>query len=241
MPIKFCVELSGPLACFTRPEMKVERVSYEVITPSAARACFEAILWKPRIRWHIRRIEVLEPIRWTNIRRNEIANVVALGTVEEAMNSGMGMLAQYVDEERQQRAALLLRDVAYRIHAEMEFLPHRHAYRRLGDARDIALTSQDDETPQKYAEMFIRRARKGQCVNQPYLGTREFAAAFRLVEDPDDERTRRPPIDETRELGYILYDLDYSDPFDPQAMFFKARLVRGVVEVPAWDAPEVKR
>jgi CRISPR-associated protein Cas5d len=103
------------------------------------------------------------------------------------------------------------------------------------------LTSQDDETPQKYAEMFMRRARKGQCVNQPYLGTREFAAAFRLVEHPDEERARRPPIDETRELGYMLYDLDYSDPLDPRPMFFKARLVQGVVEVPAWDAPEVKK
>lgn len=241
MSIKFCLELSAPLACFTRPEMKVERVSYEVITPSASRACFEAILWKPRIRWHIRLIEVLEPIRWVNIRRNEVANVIATRSIEEAMDSGTGMLAQYVDEERQQRATLLLRDVAYRIHAEMEFLPHRHVYRRLGDSRDIALTSQDDETPQKYAEMFMRRARKGQCVNQPYLGTREFAAAFRLVEHPDEERARRPPIEETRELGYMLYDLDYSDPLDPRPMFFKARLVQGVVEVPAWDAPEVKK
>lgn len=241
MPIKFCLELSAPLACFTRPEMKVERVSYEVITPSAARACFEAILWKPRIRWLVRRIEVLKPVKWANIKRNEIANVIAVGVIEDAMNSGAGMLAQYVDEERQQRAALLLRDVAYRIHAEMEFLPHRHAYRRLGDSRDVALTPQDDETLQKYAEMFMRRARKGQCVNQPYLGTREFAAAFRLVEDPQEERARRPPIDETRELGYMLYDLDYSDPLDPQPMFFKARLVQGVVEVPPWNAPEVKK
>lgn len=217
----YCLELSGPYACFTRPEMKVERVSYDVMTPSAARACFEAILWKPAIRWHVRRIEVLKPIRWINLRRNEVSGVVSGRNVETAMNNGVGDLAQYIEEERQQRAGLFLRDVAYRVHADLEVLP--------GAA--------PDNTPMKFQEMFARRAAKGQCVNQPYLGCREFAAAFRLVEDL---ATKPPPIDDTRDLGFMLHDLDFSKPTDPQPRFFRAALENGVVHVPAWDSEEVR-
>ncbi len=217
----YCLELSGPYACFTRPEMKVERVSYDVMTPSAARACFEAILWKPAIRWHVRRIEVLKPIRWINLRRNEVSGVVSGRNVETAMNNGVGDLAQYIEEERQQRAGLFLRDVAYRVHADLEVLP--------GAA--------PDNTPMKFQEMFARRATKGQCVNQPYLGCREFAAAFRLVEDL---ATKPPPIDDTRDLGFMLHDLDFSKPTDPQPRFFRAALEHGVVHVPAWDSEEVR-
>ncbi len=218
----FCLELSGPWACFTRPEMKVERVSYDVMTPSAARACFEAILWKPAIRWHVRKIEVLKPIRWINLRRNEVASVVSTRNVETAMKNGRGDLGLNIEDDRQQRAGLFLRDVAYRVHADLEFL----------SARD------PDASATKYFEMFERRAAKGQCVNQPYLGCREFAASFRLIGDPAAEP---PPHDETRDLGFMLHDLDFSKPSDPQPRFFRARLENGVVQVPAWDSVEVRK
>ncbi len=218
---RYCLELAGPWACFTRPEMKVERVSYDVMTPSAGRACFEAILWKPAIRWHVRHIDVLKPIRWINLRRNEVASVASTRNSEVAMRAGKGDLALYIEDERQQRAGLFLREVAYRVHADLEFLPER-------DPGANAM---------KYQEMFERRARKGQCVNQPYLGCREFAAAFRLVEDHAAEP---PPLAETRDLGFMLHDLDFSDPTNPQPRFFRAQLERGVVAVPAWDSAGVR-
>ena len=137
---RYCLELSGPWACFTRPEMKVERVSYDVMTPSAARACFEAILWKPAIRWHVRKIEVLKPIRWINLRRNEVASVVSTRNVETAMKHGTGDLALYIEDDRQQRAGLFLRDVAYRVHAEMEFLRDVRTPRQQGAMREPALS-----------------------------------------------------------------------------------------------------
>ena len=217
----YCLELSGPYACFTRPEMKVERVSYDVITPSAARACFEAILWKPAIRWHVRRIEVLRPIRWINLRRNEVASVVSTRNVEAAMKAGKGELGLYIEDDRQQRAGLFLRDVAYRVHADLEFLPQR-------DPQANAM---------KYQQMFERRASKGQCVNQPYLGCREFAAAFRLVDHPEIES---PAIAETRELGFMLHDLDFSNAADPKPRFFRAQMEQGTVKVPGWDSEEVR-
>lgn len=217
----YCLELSGTYACFTRPEMKVERVSYDVMTPSAARACFEAILWKPAIRWHVRKIEVLKPIRWINLRRNEIASVVSTRNVETTMKSGKGHLGLYIEEDRQQRAGLFLRDVVYRVHADLEFL-----------------TPLDpDANAAKYHEMFERRAGRGQCVNQPYLGCREFAAAFRLVTDPAQEPA---PITETRDLGFMLHDLDFSNPADPQPRFFRARLDNGALTIPAWESEEVR-
>lgn len=217
MTPSFCLEVSGPFACFTRPEMKVERVSYEVMTPSAARSVFEAILWKPAIRWRVHRIEVLRPIRWMNLRRNEVKSVVSVASVRSAMNGGATDLAIYADDrdERAQRAALLLRDVAYRIHAQLE-----------------AVTDEARGNPGKYIDMFTRRANKGQCVNQPYLGCREFAADFRLVENA---HASTAAIAETRELGWMLHDLDFSHPTDPQPRFFNAKLQAGVVEVPPFE------
>lgn len=207
----YCLEVRGELACFTRPEMKVERVSYEIVTPSAARAVFDAVFWKPAIRWQVRRIEVLEPVRWTNLRRNEVAGVVPTGSVQQAMKAGHGALALYADEDRQQRAALLLRDVAYRLHADL-----------------VVRNDRDDPgPPQKFFEIFERRAKKGQCVNQPYLGCREFAARWRLVETLSSEP---PPISETRDLGWMLHDLDFTEPADPQPKFFHAQMVDGVVQ-----------
>lgn len=214
----FCLEVSGDFACFTRPEMKVERVSYDVITPSAARAVFEAILWKPAIAWRITRIEVLNPIRWTNLRRNEVASVVSVRNVETAMKTGTGDLGLYVEEDRQQRAGLFLRDVRYRLHAQLD------------------LTGSDNNFA-KYAEMFQRRAEKGQCFNQPYLGCREFSCDFRLVDSSKEAVSR---IDESRDLGWMLYDMDYADRSNPQPRFFKAYLDNGAMNVPAWNSQEVR-
>ena len=218
---RYCLELTGNFACFTRPEMKVERVSYDVMTPSAARACYEAILWKPAIRWHIRKIEVLKPIRWINLRRNEVSSVGSVRNAEAAMKTGTGSLGINIEDDRQQRAGLFLRDVGYRVHADLEFF----ADRELGTKAT------------KFFEMFERRAIRGQCVNQPYLGCREFAAHFRLVADPSTEPA---PIDETRELGFMLHDLDFSKPTDPRPRFFRALLKKGVVNVPDSKSEEIR-
>ncbi len=207
----FCLEVSGDYACFTRPEMKVERVSYDVITPSAARSIFEAILWKPAVRWEVRRIEVLKPIRWISVRRNEVAAKASVRNAQAAMNAGHGSLGLYIEDERQQRAGLFLRDVAYRLHADL-----------LPTGSDAA------SNPAKYREMFVRRADKGQCVNQPYLGCREFAARFRLVADVADEA---PALTESRDLGWMLYDMDFGDPNDPRPRFFRAELQGGVIDL----------
>jgi len=214
----FCLEVSGPFACFTRPEMKVERVSYDVITPSAARAVFEAILWKPEIRWQVERIDVLKPIRHINLRRNEVGAKASVRNIQQAMSAGHGDLALFIEDERQQRAGLFLREVAYRLYARLEVL-------------------KPDAPPQKYTEMFARRAAKGQCVNQPYLGCREFAADFRLIEAPDSEAA---PIADSASLGWMLYDLDFSNRADPKPRFFNAQLQAGTVHVPAWNSPEVR-
>lgn len=215
---RYCLEVTGDYACFTRPEMKVERVSYDVITPSAARAVFEAILWKPAIRWHVRKVEVLKPVRWMNLRRNEVQSKVSVANVKKAMAGTKVDLSIYADDsdERAQRAGLFLRDVAYRLHADLEFIRDKD---KEGNAR-------------KYEEMFERRAQKGQCVNQPYLGCREFAAHFRLVEDPAKEAA---PIGMDEKLGYMLHDLDFSNPNDPQPKFFRAEVKSGVMEVPELD------
>ncbi|WP_456380569.1 type I-C CRISPR-associated protein Cas5c [Thiolapillus sp.] len=209
------LEVRGEFACFTRPEMKVERVSYEVITPSAVRAIFDAILWKPEIHWQVTCIEVLSPIRWINLRRNELGGIISERNVKTAMKKGRGQLGTYIEGDRQQRASLFLRDVHYRIHAHFEL-------------RDKS------ENPAKYSEMFERRARKGQCFNQPYLGCREFSCNFRPA------TTDAAPIGETRDLGWMLYDLDYGDPKSPNPRFFQARMENGIIEIPAWDSEEVR-
>lgn len=213
------IEVWGDYACFTRPEMKVERVSYDVMTPSAARAIIEAILWRPAIRWNVRRIEVLRPIRWINLRRNEVGAVVPVGSVADTMKSGSGLLALYVEDERQQRAGYFLRDVAYRISADIE----------------LTERASPDESVAKFSEMFRRRAGKGQCFNQPYLGCREFSCGFRYVEqnEPTDA-----PIYESRDLGIMLYDIEHEDGA-PRPLFFKAALEAGVLGVPPRESPEV--
>jgi CRISPR-associated protein Cas5d len=242
----FCLEVWGDYACFTRPEMKVERVSYDVITPSAARAIFEAIFWKPAIRWQVTRIEVLSPIRWFSIRRNEIGSVVPMGSVKSAMNAGKGELALYVDEARQQRASLILRDVRYRLHARFERLtaPLKTTGRKqlTADDEEANLMS-EPESDAKYAAMFERRARKGQCFTQPYLGTREFACQFKLLDANAPKANVDASLLGSQDLGFMLYDMDFGPPphSDPQPMWYRAQMQDGVIEVPDLHSPEVRR
>ncbi|MCM2284107.1 MAG: type I-C CRISPR-associated protein Cas5c [Desulfobacula sp.] len=219
----FCLEVSGPYACFTRPEMKVERVSYDVITPSAARAIFDAILWKPAIFWQIKRIEVLSPIRWISVRRNEVHSKASIGKKQI-----------FIEDDRQQRAGLFLRDVKYRLFAEFEFIPLEMRSKVFNPVPEYLENNEEekireDETQAKYAAMFERRAKKGQCFNQPYLGCREFSAHFRLVNPQIEPAT---PINENRDLGWMLYDMDFSDLEDIKPMFFRPELKSGVIYVP---------
>lgn len=226
---EFCLEVWGPMACFTRPELKVERVSYDVITPSAARAVFEAIFWKPAIRWQVTKIEVLNPIKWTTIRRNEVGAVASKNPI-------------FIEDKRQQKNSLLLQDVRYRIWAKLEFIPQwkRKVTRNAQIDAEEADLLRKDENPGKYNAMFERRASKGQCFNQPYLGTREFSASFRLVNPEQEELV--PPIDESRDLGIMLYDMDFQgNPDKPEAMFFRAQMENGVIIVPPINSKEVLR
>ena len=224
---EFCLEVWGAYACFTRPELKVERVSYDVMTPSAARAIFESIFWKPAIRWQVTKIEVLNPIKWCNIRRNEVGAVASKNSV-------------YIEEKRQQKNSLLLQDVRYRIWAKLEFIPQwkrKESKNPLIDGEEVELLRKD-ENPGKYNAMFERRARKGQCFNQPYLGTREFSASFRLVDAENDVLDN--PIQESRDLGLMLYDMDFEKNVEkPDAMFYRAKMENGVIIVPPKDSEEV--
>jgi CRISPR-associated protein Cas5d len=231
---EFCLEVWGDYACFTRPEMKVERVSYDVITPSAARAVFDAIFWKPAIQWNVTKIEVLEPIRWVSVRRNEVGSVMS----ERSLHL-------FIEDNRQQRAGLFLRDVRYRLYAELEYInphnrkPHSHTTPdELTDPEETQLLGKD-ENPGKYNAIFERRARKGQCFNQPYLGCREFSAHFRLVEHPEKEEKK--PISDSPDLGFMLYDMDFTNEKDPKAMFFRAKMDKGVIIVPPKESEEVRK
>lgn len=202
----------GDYACFTRPEMKVERVSYDVITPSAARGILEAVHWKPAIRWQIDRIHVLKPIRFENIRRNEVASKISARNVKVAMNAGsLDGLGLAVDEDRQQRAMLALRHVAYGIEAHFEMTDK----------------AKPDDNPGKHLDMFNRRARAGQCFHRPAMGVREFPAHFELADEFAE--TELSDTDRNRDLGWMLYDIDYAK--DRAALFFRARLEDGIIDV----------
>lgn len=244
----FCLEVWGDYACFTRPEMKVERVSYDVPTPSAVRAVFESIFWKPAIRWHPTKIEIISPIKWISVRRNEVGAVASNKT---------GII---IEENRLQRAGYFLRDVKYRFYALLEYIPlakrknnnhkaipyflmepeerefYEEEYKNWQEQKDLY---RKDETPGKYLAIFERRATKGQCFNQPYLGTREFSCNFRFIKNPDEESVKL--LDETRELGFMLYDMDFTDLKDPKPMFFSARIENGVVKIPPISSEEIRR
>ena len=230
----FCLDVKGDYACFTRPEMKVERVSYDVITPSAARAIFSAIFWKPAIKWNIKKIEVLSPIKWISVRRNEVGAIARSNPI-------------MIEDERQQRAGLFLRDVHYRLYAEMEFIPVNKRPKVVNEVPDSLVNEEErqeirkDENPGKYHAMFERRAKKGQCFNQPYLGCREFSCEFRFVENPEKEVEQSPAINETRDLGFMLYDMDFSNPENIKPAFFRAEMENGVISVPNWDSEEVRK
>lgn len=215
------VRVSGPFACFTRPEMKAERVSYDVPTPSAIRGILEAVHWKPAIQWSVSRIHVLKPIRFTSIRRNEVARKVPATSAARAMRAGTPTgLGLKIEDSRQQRAATILVDVDYVVEAS------------------FAMTARagDRDTPGKHLDIFNRRARKGQCFHQPCLGTREFAARIDLVE-PDTPLPSAIP--ETRDLGFMLYDIDHAG--DRDALFFRAHMADGVITVPPPGSAEIRR
>ena len=217
MPIS--LEVWGDYACFTRPEMKTERVSYDVMTPSAARGLLEAVYWHPGMRWVIDRVRVCAPIRFTNLRRNEVKATINARSVRTVMERGKGELA--APEEIQQRAAMLLRDVRYVIEAHF----------------DLTDKAAPGDNPGKFQDIMRRRVERGQFYHQPCFGCREFPAQFRACEE-------LPPCPEElkgeRDLGYVLWDMDYSDPENIVPLFFRAKLKDGVLEVPTRDSGEVK-
>lgn len=202
------IECWGDYACFTRPEMKVERVSYDIMTPSAARGLVEAIYWHPGLRYVIDAIGLMSPIQFTNVRRNEVKSKILSSSVLKNGTSGES-LGIVTTQEIVQRASTILKDVHYYIDLHFKMTEKANA----GD------------NPGKFKEMLSRRARKGQCYHQPYLGCREFPASFRLVED--DEVVQVYP--ESRDLGYMLYDMDYSDGEHIIPRFFRAKLEDGVL------------
>jgi len=193
----------GDFALFTRLEMKVERVSYDVMTPSAARGILEAIYWKPAIRWIVDRIHVLRPIQFENIRRNELSNKVSVNA--KIMREGTQPVCQYIEDDRQQRASLVLKDVAYVIEAHFE------------------LTAVDNADPGKHLAIFERRVKKGQCFHRPYFGCREFPVNFEWCSViPDSLLTGE------QNLGYMLHDIDFANGMAPQ--FFRAVMQNGVMD-----------
>ncbi|MDF9408146.1 type I-C CRISPR-associated protein Cas5c [Pelotomaculum isophthalicicum JI] len=200
----------GDYACFTRPEMKAERVSYDVMTPSAARGILEAIHWKPALVWRIDRIHVMKPIRFDSIRRNEVAGKISERNIKTAMNGGTVDLHQYAaaQNERQQRAALVLRDVEYIIEAHFE----------------LTEKAGESDNPGKHCDIFSRRAREGQCHMRPYFGCREFPVNFELVEGEIPKSALKGEID----LGWMLWDIDFAN--DMQPIFFRPTMRDGVVD-----------
>ena len=219
MSISLAVE--GKYACFSRPEFKVERTSYDVMTPSAARGLLEAIYWHPGVAWRIDRIRVCSPIRFCSVRRNELASKIHAKTAKTVMTRGGGPL--YLDRTKdiQQRASLLLRDVSYIVDAHF----------------DLTEKAAATDNPGKIQDIITRRIRKGQCFHQPYFGCREFPAEFReFIGDFTCPKELLGDID----LGWMLYDMDYSEPGNIRPRFFRGRLCNGVMEIPAWNSEEVR-
>ena len=203
------MEVWGEYACFTRPEMKVERVSYDVPTPSAARGMVESVYYHPGLKWHVDKIYVCKPIRFTNILRNEVASKIS---VRNVLTEANGKKRSYIDRNAdiQQRATTMLRNVHYVIEAHFEMTDQANP----------------SDNPGKFQDIVKRRLRSGQAYMQPYLGCRECTAHFRLWEGGDI-----PTIDETRDLGYMIFDMDYSDLENIQPMFFRAQMVHGVIDL----------
>lgn len=217
------LHIFGDYACFTRPEMKVERVSYDVITPSAARGILEAIHWKPAIVWVIDKIHVLKPIKFESIRRNELASKIPATKVNSALKKkSTNDLYSLIEEDRQQRASTVLKNVEYIIEA------HFNLTSRAGV----------DDSVGKHLDIFKRRAKKGQCFHQPCMGTREFPAHFNLIEVEDEiPATKLAPEQLNKDLGWMLHDIDFEN--NSTAHFFRANLVNGVINVPVFNSAEV--
>lgn len=218
MPIR--LEVWGEYACFTRPEMKAERVSYDVMTPSAARGLIEAIFWHPGLRWIIDRIHVCAPILFADVRRNEVRSTISAHTARTVMERGKGELYLAASENIQQRATLMLRDVHYVIDAHFV----------------LTEKAAPSDNAGKFQDIVQRRIRKGQFYHQPCFGCREFPAHFKPCETPP---LCPPELVGTKDLGYMLWDLDYTDPENITPLFFRASLQNGVLEVPARDSGEV--
>lgn len=206
------VEVWGDYALFTRPEMKVERVSYDVMTPSAARGLLEAIYWHPGMKWIIDRIYVLSPIRFTSIRRNEVSATLSASKARTAMSGGDADLFINTKDTIQQRAAMVLQDVRYVIEAHFELT-------------DKAAPTDNQG---KFSDIMRRRLEKGQCYHQPCFGTREFPAHFRAWQGGKPETAY---TEEVRDLSFMLYDMDYSDPENIKPQFFRAVLSKGILDV----------
>ena len=202
------LEVWGPYALFSRPEMHVERVSYDVPTPSAARGMVEAIYYHPGLQWHIRRIYVLNPIRFTNIRRNEVTDKIPYDKVRKAMQGGE-IPSLITSQKIAQRAAMVLQDVHYVIEAEFTMTDR----------------AAPGDNPGKFQDIVTRRMAKGQCYHTPYFGCREFPAAFRTWQGG-----AIPTISTSCDLGFMIYDLDYSDPENITPTYFRAKLEHGVLD-----------
>lgn len=207
------VEVWGDYALFTRPEMKVERVSYDVITPSAARGIIEAVYWKPAIKWVIDRIYVCNPIKFVNIRRNEVKSKISASNVMSAMNGKKEALYINTTDDIQQRASMVLKDVRYILEAHFE----------LTDKANI----EGGDTEEKHYNIALRRFHKGQCHHAPCFGCREFPASFALC-DKDPIKTA---YSGEKDFGYMLYDMDYSDPNNITPMFFRSIMQDGVIDL----------
>lgn len=214
MPFGIKMEVWGERALFTRPELSAERMSYDVITPSAARGIVESVMWHPGMRYVIDRIHVLNPISFTTVRRNEVKSKALASSVRSYVH-GTGNVP-YIDRKAdiQQRASVILTDVRYLI--ELHF--------------EMTEDANEGDTPAKFYSMLRRRLQKGQCYSQPYLGTREFPAQVSLYEEEDPPAGAYSDVDE-RDLGLMLYDIDYSDPQDYLPMFYRAIMRHGVIDV----------
>lgn len=214
------LEVWGDYACFTRPELKVERVSYDVMTPSAARGLLESIFWHPGLQWHIRKIYVLNPIQFISIVRNEVKSKIPDYNISKIGSNETLLLNTATDI--QQRSSMVLRDVHYVIEAYFS----------------MTNKAAPGDNPGKFCEMTRRRVINGQCYHQPYLGLREFPAAFQLWND-EPIKTAYPT--ENRDLGFMLYDMDYHDLKHIKPLFFRAALRNGILHIPSPDSSEVMR
>lgn len=206
------VKIWGDMALFSRPEMKVERCSYDVITPSAARGVLEAIYWHPGMYWKIDKIYVRKPIQFTSVRRNEVKSKAQASGFLSVMNGGAKELYICSKADIVQRASVLLKDVEYIIEAHFE----------MSEKANIS------DNPGKFKDIIMRRLRRGECYHTPYLGCREFPANFEIFEEEEIDTAYDS---QEKDLGYMLYDFDYSDPEDIKPLFFRAVMKNGVLDI----------